>query len=74
MLIVTRRPGESVLIGDSIEVRIVDADWREPDARCAISIVDEKGDELALRCSTKRDGTAVVHAAQPRGALLGTDD
>ena len=60
MLTVTRRPGESLLIGDSIEICIVDTNWRRPDARCALSIVDDQGEELALRCTTRRDGTVVV--------------
>lgn len=68
MLIVTRRPGESLLIGESIEVCIVDTDWRRPKARCAISVIDDQGEEIALRCTTTRDGTVVVtRRAAPEG-------
>jgi hypothetical protein len=60
MLVLTRRPGEAILIGESIEVRIIDADWRTLEACCAISIIDDQGHELQLRYATRRDGTAII--------------
>jgi hypothetical protein len=60
MLVVTRRPGEAVLIGDSIELHIVDVDGRHLETRCAISIVDENGDDQQLTCKTRPDGIARV--------------
>jgi Global regulator protein family len=56
MLVLTRRPGESLLIGETIEVQIVDVDWPELQARCAIQVMDADGNELALRCVKTRDG------------------
>lgn len=60
MLVITRRPGESIFIGESIELRIVDIDWRLANIRCALSAIDQHGEELALGCATRRDGVAVV--------------
>jgi hypothetical protein len=60
MLVLTRRPGESVLIGDDIEVQVVDVDPRDLDMRCAVSVIDDQGYELSLRCVNRRDGVAVV--------------
>jgi hypothetical protein len=60
MLVITRRPGESLLIGDSIELNIVDIDWRTLETRCALSVIDQQGEELWLRCEKRRDGVALV--------------
>lgn len=60
MLVLTRRPGESVFIGDAIEIHIVAVDAHDLDARCAVSIIDADGDEVALVCSKRPDGVAVV--------------
>lgn len=60
MLVLTRRPGESVLIGDAIEIQVVDVDPRDLDMRCAVSVIDEEGYEVPLRCTNRRDGVAVV--------------
>ena len=60
MLVLTRRPGETVLIGDAIEIQIVDVDHRDLDMRCAVSVIDEEGYELPLRCTNRRDGVALV--------------
>lgn len=60
MLVITRRPGESVFIGAAIELHIVAVDARDRDTRCAISIIDANGDEVALVCSSRPDGVAVV--------------
>ena len=65
MLVLTRRPGESILIGESIEVRIVDVDAHDLDARFAISAIDVHGDELHLCCVTRPDGTALVSVPVP---------
>jgi hypothetical protein len=60
MLVLTRRAGESLLIGDNIELQIVDVDWPELETRCAIQVTDDEGYEVALRCTKLQDGVAVV--------------
>jgi hypothetical protein len=60
MLVLTRRPGESLLIGETIELQIVDVDWPELETRCAIQVMDPEGNELALRCVKTRDGSLRV--------------
>ena len=66
MLVLTRRPGESVMIGETIELHIVAVEWSEPETRCAIQIMDADGNELALRCVKSRDGS--LHVIGDRSA------
>jgi hypothetical protein len=60
MLVLTRRAGESLLIGDNIELQIVDVDWPDLETRCAIQVTDNEGYDVALRCTKTREGVALV--------------
>jgi Global regulator protein family len=60
MLVLTRRPGESVLIGENIEVMIVDVDWMDLEMRCAISVCDDDGNDLPLQHAKPQAGLTVV--------------
>jgi Global regulator protein family len=60
MLVLTRRPGESVLIGENIEVMIVDVDGMDLEARCAISVCDDDGNDLPLQHAKPQAGLTVV--------------
>jgi hypothetical protein len=60
MLVITRRPGESVLIGENIEVLIVDVDWMDLETRCAISVRDEDGNDMPLQHAKPHTGLTVV--------------
>lgn len=42
MLVLTRRAGESILIGNDIEVLIIEVEWQELQIRCAISARDDE--------------------------------
>ena len=55
MLVLNRRPGEAIQIGDNIEVLIVHVDGMDLEARCAISVIGEDGDDLRLQ-HIKRSG------------------
>jgi hypothetical protein len=60
MLVLTRRPGESVLIGENIEVMIVDVDWMDLETRCAISVCDEDGNDQRLQHAKTPTGVTIV--------------
>ena len=60
MLVLTRRPGESVRIGDDIEIMIVDADWLDQETRCAVSICDAAGNDLPLLHERIASGVTVL--------------
>jgi Global regulator protein family len=60
MLVLTRRPGESVLIGENIEVMIVDVDCMDLATRCAISVCDEDGNDLPLQHAKTQAGVTIV--------------
>jgi hypothetical protein len=60
MLVLTRRPGESILIGENIEVMIVDVDWMDLETRCAISVSDEDGNDLPLQYAKAQAGVTIV--------------
>jgi hypothetical protein len=60
MLVLTRRPGESIRIGDNIEVLIVDVDWMDLEARCAINVRDDDGNEVPLQHVRKPGGATVI--------------
>jgi hypothetical protein len=60
MLVLTRRAGESLLIGETIELQIVDVDGPELETRCAIQVMDADGNELALRCVKSREGAVRI--------------
>jgi Global regulator protein family len=60
MLVLTRRAGEALLIGETIELQIVDVDGTQLETRCAVQITDADGNEVALRCVKSRDGTARI--------------
>ena len=64
MLIVSRRAGESLVIGENIEILIVDVDGLDLKTRCAISVRDEQGNEVPLQRARTPCGTTVVRAAK----------
>ena len=63
MLVLTRRPGEAIFVGDHLEIMIVDADWRELKARLAISAIDTEGNDLGLQPVKTRTGVTIVKIA-----------
>jgi Global regulator protein family len=65
MLVLTRRPGEAIFIGDHLEIMIVDADWQDLEARFAISAIDAEGNDLRLQPIKTRAGSTVVKIADP---------
>jgi len=60
MLIVSRRPGESIVIGDNIELMIVDVDWFDIETRCAITVRDGDGNDLPLQHQRMLSGVTIV--------------
>ena len=60
MLVLTRRPGEAVFIGDHLEIMIVATDWHDLEARFAVSVIDADGNDLRLRPIKSRPGVTVV--------------
>ena len=60
MLVLTRRPGESIQIGDHIEIMIVDADWIDQETRCAISVSDAAGNDVPLQHAKTNAGVTVL--------------
>jgi hypothetical protein len=60
MLVLTRRAGESIRIGDDIEILIVAVDGTDLAARCAISISDDEGNEVPLRHTKPHAGTTLI--------------
>jgi hypothetical protein len=71
MLVLTRRPGESILIGDHIEVLIVAVDWTELEARCAINVRDDDGNDVPLQHVRTLSGVTVIRT---RGDEIPTSD
>lgn len=65
MLVLTRRPGEAVFIGDHLEIMIVDADWQGLEARLAVSVIDADGNDTQLRPAKARPGVTVVNMPNP---------
>jgi|GEM_PF-3809705 hypothetical protein len=61
MLVLTRRPGESVQIADAFEFRILDVDAQSLVVTCAIAASD--GRDEKLRCIARPDGTAMLSTA-----------
>jgi len=61
MLVLTRRPGEAIQIGDNIEILIVDVDGLDLETRCAISIIGADGDDLRVQHANKSGGVTVIH-------------
>jgi hypothetical protein len=60
MLVISRRPGEAVLIGATIEIDIVEVNGHRLETRCAISVVDDSGADQQLTCKKRPDGSAHV--------------
>ena len=60
MLVLTRRAGESILIGDHIEILIVDGDGFDLTTRCAISVCDEEGNDAPLLHAKPHAGVTVI--------------
>jgi hypothetical protein len=60
MLVLTRRPGESILIGDNIEILIVAVDWLKLETRCAINVRDDDGNDVRLQHARTPSGATVI--------------
>ena len=60
MLVLTRRAGESIRIGDDIEILIVHVDGTDLATRCAISISDDEGNDVPLQHTKPRVGTTLI--------------
>ena len=58
MLVLTRRPGESVVIADTFEVQVLDVDGRNLAVTCAVAAKDALDEKLL--CFTRPNGTAIV--------------
>lgn len=65
MLVLTRRPGESLFIGEYLEIMIVDADWQDFEARLAISAIDAEGNDLRLEAVRSKTDARVVEIPDP---------
>ena len=65
MLVLTRRPGEAIFIGDHLEIMIVDVDWQDLEARFAIGVIDAEGNDLQLQPIKSRAGVTVVKIPDP---------
>jgi Global regulator protein family len=64
MLVLTRRPGEAIQIGDNIEILIVDVDGKDLETRCAISVIGADGDDLRLQDVKRADGVTVIRSME----------
>jgi len=60
MLILSRRPGESLVIGDKVEIMIVDVDGLDVETRCAITVRDNDGNDLPLQHVRMLSGVTIV--------------
>jgi hypothetical protein len=64
MLVLTRRPGEAIQIGDNIEILIVDVDGMDLETRCAISVIGADGDDLRLQDVKQAGGVTVIRSME----------
>jgi hypothetical protein len=61
MLVLTRRPGESVVIADTFELQVLDVDPHGLSVTCAVAANDAR--DAKLRCVVRPNGTASVSVA-----------
>ena len=66
MLVLTRRAGESILIGDHIEILIVEVDGFDLTTRCVISVCDDEGNDTPLQHAKPHAGLTVVRRIEAR--------